>query len=148
MYSHNNHTVRLHSTRFNYYPVGCTRNVQHVNMQLHVQCAYEPCAVRVRWQVAQAPFSRHLSSSTQSFRLLVKNWKYLFYFRVTNSLLFNTRCDGVPSRLQHLLLTYARRHAHTPDGHEDARKLLYKRLYFILWVCATSTVIGRETIIF
>ena len=60
--------------------------------------------------------------------------------------LFNTRCDGVPCGLQHLLCTYARGHADTRDGHEDARKRLYRRLYSLLWVCATSTVVGSETI--
>ena len=52
----------------------------------------------------------------------------------------------MPCGLQHLLCTYARGHADTRDGHEDARKRLYRRLYSLLWVCATSTVVGSETI--
>ena len=126
--------------------VGRTCNAQRINMQS--QRAYEPRVVWARWQVPQPPFSRHFSSSTWPFRLPGKNWKHLFYFHVINFLLFNTRCDGVPCGLQHLLRTYAHGRADTRDGHEDARKRLYRRLYSLLWVCATSTVVGRETIFY
>ena len=53
----------------------------------------------------------------------------------------------MPCGLQHLLLSYVRGHADTPDGHKDACKRLYRRLYSLLWVSTTSVVVWLGHII-
>ena len=51
-----------------------------------------------------------------------------------------TSTNGIPQGLEKLLLNYLQQITDSRDGHADAHKHLYRRLYSLLWVCVTITV--------